>query len=77
LLLIVLIYVLFVCKCALLPGVNQIAVDNYININNIHNINNININISIDGPKKETTNICYIICESLNVWPEEFVGFRA
>jgi hypothetical protein len=34
LLLIVMLYVLFMCKCVLPPGVNPIAVDKYININN-------------------------------------------
>jgi hypothetical protein len=34
LLLIVMFYVLFVCKCVMLTGVNPIAVDKYININN-------------------------------------------
>jgi hypothetical protein len=33
LLLIVMFYVLFMCKCVLPPGVNPIAVDKYININ--------------------------------------------
>jgi hypothetical protein len=33
LLLIVMFYVLFMCKCILPPGVNPIAVDKYININ--------------------------------------------
>jgi hypothetical protein len=33
LLLIVMIYVLFMCKCVLPPGVNPFAVDKYININ--------------------------------------------
>jgi hypothetical protein len=33
LLLIVMFYVVFMCKCVLPPGVNQIAVDKYININ--------------------------------------------
>jgi hypothetical protein len=33
LLLTVLVYVLFVCKCVLPPGFNPIAVDKYININ--------------------------------------------
>jgi hypothetical protein len=32
LLLIVMFYVLFMCKCVLPPGVNPIAVDKYINI---------------------------------------------
>jgi hypothetical protein len=35
LLLIVMFYVLFMCKCVLLPGGNPIAVDKYISINNI------------------------------------------
>jgi hypothetical protein len=35
LLLIVMFYVLFMCKCVLPPGVNPIAVDKYININRI------------------------------------------
>jgi Mn2+/Fe2+ NRAMP family transporter len=35
LLLIVMFCVLFVCKCVLPPGVNQITVDKYININSI------------------------------------------
>jgi hypothetical protein len=35
LLLIVMFYVLFMCKCVLPPGVNPIAVDKYININHI------------------------------------------
>jgi hypothetical protein len=34
LLLIVMLYVLFMCKCVLPPGVNPIAVDRYINISN-------------------------------------------
>jgi hypothetical protein len=33
LLLIVIFYVLFMCKCVLTPGVNPIAVDKYIDIN--------------------------------------------
>jgi hypothetical protein len=33
LLLIVMFYVLFMCKCVLPPGANPIAVDKYININ--------------------------------------------
>jgi hypothetical protein len=33
LLLTVMFYVLFMCKCVLPPGVNPIAVDKYININ--------------------------------------------
>jgi hypothetical protein len=36
LLLIVMFYVLFVCKCVLPPGVNPIEVDKYINIININ-----------------------------------------
>jgi magnesium-transporting ATPase (P-type) len=35
LLLIVMFYVLFMCKCVLPPGDNPIAVDKYININNV------------------------------------------
>jgi len=35
LLLFVLFYVLFVCKCVMPPGDNQIAVHKYININNV------------------------------------------
>jgi hypothetical protein len=38
LLLIVMFYVLFMCKCVLPPGVNPIAVDKYISINlGLHN----------------------------------------
>jgi hypothetical protein len=35
LLLIVMFYVLFMCKCVLPPGVNRIEVEKYINISNV------------------------------------------
>jgi hypothetical protein len=38
LLLIVMFYVLFMCKCVLPPGVNPIAVDKYINISLFYNV---------------------------------------
>jgi hypothetical protein len=50
LLLIVMFYVLSVCKCVLPPGVNPIAVDKYIDINisiSVYQYHYININISV------------------------------